>query len=290
MATGESVEYTGDFKQLKQIKMKENFSSPGFLWPLLALICFVTMSIGLAKVLNKTEWTRQGRLKIILGTTITVAAWIAIVTVLSYRGFFSDFSKLPPRPALALLTPLPFVLAFSFSKTGIKLLQNVPAQWLVFMQSFRIFVEVLIWFAFLANKLPVQMSFEGRNFDALTGMLAIPAGVLLVLKKEWSRAIILAFNILGLALLINIVVIGLLSMPTPIRYFMNEPSNTLLAQFPLILLPTFMVPMAYSLHVFSLRQLFIRQKTGGASNGKIAKGADVVIRDTSVFLLTEKLK
>ena len=38
--------------------MKSNFSSPGFLWPLLALICIVIILYGLNKALKKTEWTR----------------------------------------------------------------------------------------------------------------------------------------------------------------------------------------------------------------------------------------
>jgi pimeloyl-ACP methyl ester carboxylesterase len=36
----------------------------------------------------------------------------------------------------------------------------VPTQWLVLMQSFRIVVELLLLFAFMAGKLPVQMTFE----------------------------------------------------------------------------------------------------------------------------------
>lgn len=144
-------------------------------------------------------------------------AWAALLTVLSYNGFFADFSKLPPRPALAILVPLPFVLWFAFSTIRTKLLQKVPPQWLVLMQSFRIAVEVLIWFAFLAGKLPVQMSFEGRNYDVLTGILALPAAYLLLIKKPYWRVIVVAFNVTGILLLLNILAVALLSMPTSLR-------------------------------------------------------------------------
>jgi len=241
--------------------MKSNFSTPGFLWPLLALICIATILYGLNKTLRKTEWARLKGQKIFFGTTAIILAWTAILTVLSYKGFFADFNRLPPGPALVVLIPLPFVLLFAFSRTGTQLLAQVPLQWLVFFQVFRIFVEVLIWFAFLANKLPVQMSFEGRNFDVLTGILALPAGYLLLRKKAYSPKIVIAFNTAGILLLLNILIIALLSMPTPIRYFMNEPSNSLVAQFPFILLPGVMVPIAYSFHIFSLRQLFIKNNT-----------------------------
>jgi hypothetical protein len=49
-------------------------------------------------------------------------------------------------------------------------------------------------------------------------------------------------------------------MPTSFQYFTNEPSAVSIAQFPFILLPGVLVPIAYSLHIFSLRQLFINTK------------------------------
>jgi hypothetical protein len=63
-----------------------------------------------------------------------------------------------------------------------------------------------------------------------------------------------------LLLLLNILVIAVLSMPSPFRYFLNEPSNVIVAQFPYILLPGVLVPLAYSLHIFSLRQLLTRKQ------------------------------
>jgi hypothetical protein len=82
---------------------------------------------------------------------------------------------------------------------------------------------VLIWFAFLANKLPIQMSLEGRNFDVLTGILALPIGYLLIRKKTYSPKIIIVFNVVGLLLLLNILIIAVLSMPTSFQYFANHP-------------------------------------------------------------------
>ena len=230
--------------------MKSNFSTPGFLWPLLTLICVVLILTGLNAALKRTGWEKNRRQKIFFGTTVLIVIWIGLLSVLSYKGFFADFSKMPPRPALAVLIPLPFVLLFAFSKKGTQLLQSVPSHWLVYMQSFRIVVELLLLFAFMAGKLPVQMTFEGRNFDVITGVLALPVGYLLARKKSYSTKLAVAFNIVGLTLLLNILVIAVLSMPTPFRYFMNEPSNTLVAEFPFILLPGVLVPIAYTTAYF----------------------------------------
>jgi len=240
--------------------MKDNFSTPGFLWPLLTLICLVIILTGLRIGLKKTKWKKNMQNKIFFGITFILMIWIGLLTVLSINGFFTDFNKLPPRPALAILIPLPIIFLIAFSKAGTQLLQTVPSHWLVFMQSFRIIVELLLLFAFMAGKLPVQMTFEGRNFDVLTGVLALPVGYILARKKTHAPKLAIAFNIVGIILLLNILVIAVLSMPTSIRYFMNEPSNTLVGQFPFILLPGVLVPIAYTMHIFSLRQLLAKQK------------------------------
>lgn len=229
-------------------------------WLVLSFVCIVLILYGFKQVLNSLGWSRTKKINAIMITTLSVFIWTAILTILSYKGFFADFSKLPPRPAMALFLPLPFVFMFAFSKTGAQVLGSVPPHWLVYMQSFRIAVEILLWVAVLANTIPIQMSFEGRNFDILTGILALPVGYILARKKIYSRQWLILFNTAGLLLLLNILVIAVLSMPTPIRYFENEPANTLVAQFPYILLPGLLVPIAYSMHIFSLRQLFIKRK------------------------------
>jgi hypothetical protein len=125
------------------------------------------------------------------------------------------------------------------------------------MQSFRIVVELLLWMAFTKGLLPEQMTFEGRNFDVFAGILGLLAGWLMLRNKRWWKAVALVYNIIGLGLLMNILVIAVLSMPTSLRYFMNEPANTIVAEFPFIYLPGILVVIALALHIFSLRQLVI---------------------------------
>lgn len=235
--------------------MKNNFSIPAIAWLLLTVACIVLILLGLNSILKRAKWERGHQKKILFTTAAIILLWAASLLLLSYRGFFSNFSTLPPRPALAILIPLPFVLMIAFSNRGTQLLRLIPEHWLVYMQSFRIGVELLLLSAFIAGKLPVQMTFEGRNFDVLTGLLALPVGYLVAKKKTYSAKLAVAFNIIGIILLLNVLVIAVLSMPTPLRFFMNEPANTLVAQFPFILLPGILVPLAYGLHIFSLRRL-----------------------------------
>ena len=241
--------------------MKSDLSANGILLLLLTLLCVSLVVTGLNAALKITSWEISRRRKIVFVTTLVIFTWMIILAVLSANGFFADFSKLPPRPALAILLPLPVVLLVAFSKKGTRFLQSVPRHWLVLMQSFRIVVEILLWFAFITGKLPGQMTFEGQNFDVITGILALPVGYLLSKGKSYSSKLGIIYNVIGMLFLLNILVVAVLSMPTTFRYFMNEPSNTLVAQFPFILLPGVLVPLAYSLHIFSLRQLLSKNKS-----------------------------
>ena len=237
----------------------ENSFMPGLLLSLLALLTLIVFVSGFASVLKKTVWDIKRKQRIFFLILLSIVIWVVALGILSYRGVFNNFG-LPPRPALVILIPLPFIIVFAFSNTGSALLKLTPPQWLIYIQSFRIIVELLLWLAYRKSLLPVQMTFEGRNLDVITGILAIPVAYFCFVKKSWPRNIAVLWNFLGIALLLNILIIAVLSMPTPFRYFMNKPANTIVATFPFIYLPGVLVVMAYSMHIFSLRQLFITKK------------------------------
>ncbi|MBS1660495.1 MAG: hypothetical protein JST68_05535 [Bacteroidetes bacterium] len=187
-------------------------------------------------------------------STVFLLLWLTLLGILSLRGFFSNFS-LPPRLSLALLTPLPIVLLTLRSKAGSEFLHRIRPQWPIYLQSFRILVEIGLWLLVRNGSLPIQMSFEGRNFDILAGLLAFPVGYYCFVKKSWPPIVATLYNIGGLLLLINIVTISTLSLPTPARVFHNQPDSSLVTRFPLIYLPGLLVPLAYTLHIISLRQI-----------------------------------
>ena len=64
---------------------------------------------------------------------------------------------------------------------------------------------------------------------------------------------LIAWNLAGLALLVNIVSVAILSMPTPFRAFTNEPANTFVTQAPYVWLPVFLVQAAWLGHLLTLK-------------------------------------
>jgi hypothetical protein len=241
---------------------------PAVLISALCFVCIITIMWGLQRVLSRGGYSKAMQTSLFNKTAIGIFAWILLVGVLAAKGVFSDFSKLPPRPLFIILFPLPVLLWIAFSAKGSALLKKVPPHWLIGMQAFRILVELLLWRAFVLQLLPVQMTFEGRNFDVFSGILAVVVAI--VIKRKWLPQLVLAYNIIGLLLLLNILVIAVLSMPTPFRYFMNEPSNKVVAEFPFVYLPAVLVVIAYGFHIFSLRQWWLLRKANhdSAKNSK----------------------
>ena len=90
------------------------------------------------------------------------------------------------------------------------------------------------------------------------GVLAIPLGLGLRSNSPFVRRLALGWNILGIVDLVNAVSMGVTSAVVQIQ---AAPSSGLAAAgsplllYPLVLVPTFGVPLALILHSLSIRQL-----------------------------------
>jgi hypothetical protein len=140
------------------------------------------------------------------------------------------------------------------SELGRRLAIGLPLAVLVGSQAFRVVVELLLHRAYREGLMPVQMSYSGSNFDIVTGILAAALAVALA-RTTLSARVVLAWNVVGLLLLLNVLVIALLSAPTPFRQFHNEPANVWITKAPWVWLPTVMVPLALLGHILVFRRL-----------------------------------
>jgi hypothetical protein len=121
------------------------------------------------------------------------------------------------------------------------------------IQAFRFPLELVMHQATISGLMPVQMSYSGRNFDILTGILAIPVA-LVSMRSRPSRAVIIAWNVVGTLLLVNILTIAVASTPI-FAAFGPDHLNTWVADAPYIFLPTVLVPAAVFGHALTRRKL-----------------------------------
>jgi hypothetical protein len=233
----------------------------------LSVIAYYFLLREIIHGIRLTSWD-ESRKKRAKNLTILIPSIFAVfVTGWSISGVMGQFENFPFNFMPVLIVPLIIILWLTFSSSFLEVLKNIPQQNLVRLQTFRVIVEILLWILFIDGLLPGQMSFEGRNFDILAGLTA-PIIVWLINSGKISRPGLIMWNVACLGLLINIVTIAIVSTPSPVRIFMNEPANTIVTVFPISFLPGLLVPLAYMLHCFSLRQLLKTSPTSLAHSNR----------------------
>ena len=218
-------------------------------------IILISVYYALSFAYGKTGKTINERVGSILIVAALLGGWMALIGWLAARGHFLNFESLPPR-ILAALVPAALAVSYISVSDRVKALMKViPKSWFINIQSFRILMEIFLWLMYRNGLIPVQMTFEGRNFDLLIGLSAPVIAYFCFVKKSWPGLTALLWNFAGLLLLTNILIIAILSMPGPLRKFINEPANTAVVNFPFIWIPALIVPFAYLMHVLSIKQL-----------------------------------
>jgi len=171
---------------------------------------------------------------------LALAAWLTVTAVIASGAL--GFDSRPPRlfalPWVMLLTSV----AVTRTTTARELIAHTPPALVIAIDVFRVGVELVLWRLCVADLLPIELTFEGRNFDILAGATAIPVAVLAARLPRLA----VAWHVLGLALLINVVARAVRSGPL------------VLGGFPFVWLPAFLVPVAALSHIVGLRQAFAK--------------------------------
>lgn len=194
--------------------------------------------------------SRKNKLLILL-----IAAWLLFQAVVALTGFYHYEKGFPPRFALAVLPPLVSVIMLFLLPKGRAFVDTFDLKHLTFLQTFRFPVELVLYWLHLASYIPSVMTFDGRNWDIITGITAPIIGFMYFYRGTAGRGTLTAWNIMGLLLLANIVSHAVLSAPTDFQRLAFDMPNTGVFYFPYIWLPSFLVPLALLSHLISLRQL-----------------------------------
>jgi len=224
---------------------------------LVMAILFVIAVQTAGKRLNESvevtnKWTRN--------TVIVLIILFGTTGFLAVQGILLDFDRIPPPFGIVGIFSLILTIILSARSTwGARMANGLPFQILIGFQSFRIIVEFFLFQLYKTGIIPIQMTFEGRNWDIITGILVL-VYLAVQMRVNIPRWAIITINLIGLALVTNIVIVAILSTPLPIRMFMNEPANTVVAYFPFIWLPVFLVQLAIGGHILTFRKLLTEKK------------------------------
>ena len=134
-------------------------------------------------------------------------------------------------------------------------IERLSLRTLTLLHVVRIPVEIVLLWLSLAGQVPRVMTFEGRNFDILSGILAPIVYLIAFRGGEVKRGLLIAYNIFGLVMLANIVTIAILALPSPMQQIAFDQPNRAVLYFPYIWLPTIIVPIVLFSHLAALWKL-----------------------------------
>jgi hypothetical protein len=225
---------------------------------------FIVIPVLLAGALvwgTAVAWRRSGAphrttIRVSIATGVACAAWMAATWGAAQSGVLRRWDRMPPPFGLLVLAIIVLAFALAFTRFGRRLAQFVPLWALVAVQAFRLPLELAMHGLYEHGIMPGQMTYTGRNFDIVTGTTAILVAWA-VAGGRGGRKLVGAWNVMGLALLINVVTIAILSTPV-FRYFGDEHLNVFVTDTPFVWLPAVMVLAALSGHLLIFRALRVQ--------------------------------
>jgi len=223
-----------------------------------ALTLFVAAgAVGLVRVAARAAGASDDAVRSLTRRAAAVLALhLAATALLAWAGALW-FGRVPPTMALLILATLAASIWCARSRFGRMLADATPLELLVGFQAFRLPLEVVMHRAAVEGVMPPQMSYSGLNFDIVTGASAMVVALLLPRLPSARARVAVAgvWNVVGSLLLLNVLTIAVLSAPTPLRTFHNEPANVWITHAPFVWLPELLVPFALIGHLMIFRRL-----------------------------------
>ncbi|MCB0767539.1 MAG: hypothetical protein KDB95_10080 [Flavobacteriales bacterium] len=195
-----------------------------------------------------------------------LVGWGALHAALAGAGFYMVTEALPPRPMLLLLPMLLAVVGLLVFASGRRYLQKADLLALTVLHVLRIPVELVLHAGWQEGLLPRMLTYEGMNFDIISGLTAPLVVLYLRRSRDPGRLLPLLWNVACLLLLVNVVVRAALSFPSPMQVLNHDEPMRLVQQLPWIWLPSVIVPAVLLAHVAAIVKLIAPSPTRPATH------------------------
>jgi hypothetical protein len=218
------------------------------------------IAVGLWLGLESTDLTPGQRRTTWLAIMIPDTLWFAVAWSAAINGVFRTGDSPAPLPLLPLAIFLPVMIGaplLLLSKRIGRVLDEMPASWLVALQLYRVFGSWALA-AWLRGAPPGVFALPAGIGDVLTGLFALPAAIALATGTAEGRRAATLWNVFGLADFAVAITMGIITSPGPLQLIVPDMQSIGAGAYPGVLTPAFVVPSSILLHALSLRQLYRR--------------------------------
>jgi hypothetical protein len=226
---------------------------------------FVAMMAVIVVALVARYLDRRSAFRVLAGLSV----WFIYAGLMGYFGVVKNTAMRPPGIAFIVVPVLLFLILFIVRLSASARVALAFPLWIILgTQCFRIGVELFLHQLWIDGLVPKMLTFEGANVDIYIGASA-PLIAWLSTRGRLGVRLALAWNVLGLLALTNVVIRAVLTAPGPFNLIHAEVPNLMMGTFPFLFIPAFFVPLAVVLHVLAIRAISSRLRTAEANSAEI---------------------
>jgi hypothetical protein len=228
------------------------------------------LTVGASIAVGFLSWamaeTAGGRAAVL----VLLAAWFGLVLAIGATGALSPAFGGPP--ALGLVVGLPIValiwayFALPSVRTAVAA-RPLPA--LIALNTIRLlgFMFVVLY---AEGRLPAPFAPSAGWGDMFIGATALPLAW--AAARFGARPLVLLWNALGVADLVIALTLGPLSAPGPLQVFLGPPDSSPMTTLPWLIIPGFLVPILFFIHVVIFHRLLARTEAAEATHAWLGDG------------------
>jgi hypothetical protein len=186
---------------------------------------------------------------------VVLLAWLAAALLLGLRGFFEPSLQTRfPHIALGFAPILAGLAAYAAFKPLRDAIRAARPDMVIGVQIYRVFGFLFLVF-YAQSRLPGVFALPAGVGDILIGVTAPLVAVLLWKGHPWGKRLAIIWNVAGIYDLVQAVALGFLTAPSRYQLLAFNMPNFAIGAFPLVVIPTFAVPLSTLLHIASLKRL-----------------------------------
>ena len=224
---------------------------------------------GLAAVLGRLGLPAGSVRRQVAVAGAVLGGWLLLDIGLGAAHAFRARAEGVPWIGVGVVAPLVAgYLAHTFSPSVRRLVAGIPLSWLLRVHAPRV---MGIAFLILAaqHRLPWVFALPAGIGDILVGLAAPVAARSWKAGGRSARRAVAIFSVAGLVDFVGAIGTGFLSAPSPLQVLHPQPSTYLMSVLPMVLVPTFLVPLYVLFHVAALGRL---ARTASRHLGRGAEG------------------
>src|SRR5215470_1024607 len=215
---------------------------------IIAIILF-----GLRNALAKAAWSKHDRTTTVRFSAIALVSWFLVALALGLAGAYKAAPDRVPTIQYGIFIPFLIGAWLIWRSPAVgRIIDAVPQPWIVGVQLYRALGAIFL-ILYATDRMPGLFAWPAGVGDVIVGLLAPVVALAYARDAQRNAGRVTVWNVLGILDLVVAITTGFITSPSPL--FSYEPPNELIAIFPLVLIPVYLVPLSLLLHLASLAKL-----------------------------------